>query len=217
MGLIRQEQFEVLDCTGRRTGERIGRDDAHRTGIWHGAFHCLITYPRVGKQHALFQLRSSAKKIAASRFDVSVGGHYAGGETVRDAAPREISEELGIEIAFTHLVSLGKRVSVYCFEPGIRELEFQDVFLLPMEGRPTGLSLQESEVDGLLEVDVEKGLSLFSGILPEITGNFTAPDGSSAPKTVRASDFVPSLDNYYCKLLILARRYAAGERNGLAI
>jgi len=35
-----------LDCTGRKTGARIGRDDAHANGVWHGAFHCLIFYRR---------------------------------------------------------------------------------------------------------------------------------------------------------------------------
>ena len=63
-----------------RPDETIARDEAHRTGTWHGAFHCLILYAREGTGYALFQQRSSEKLIAPGAFDMSVGGHYAAGE-----------------------------------------------------------------------------------------------------------------------------------------
>jgi len=84
------EHFDVLDCAGRKTGRTIPRDDAHRTGVWHGAFHGLIVYERNNRKHALFQKRSANKKIAPGKFDVSVGGHYASGEDAKTAGPREI-------------------------------------------------------------------------------------------------------------------------------
>jgi len=34
---------------------------------------------------------------------------------------------------------------------------------------------------------------------------------------IRAEEFVPCLDNYYLKLLLLARRYFQGERKLLVI
>ncbi|MCK9419088.1 MAG: hypothetical protein M0R70_06895 [Nitrospirae bacterium] len=58
------EYFDVLDCTGRKTGEIISRDEAHRIGAWHGAFHCLIISLQDGGGQALFQKRSAQKKIA---------------------------------------------------------------------------------------------------------------------------------------------------------
>ncbi|MDH4163749.1 MAG: NUDIX domain-containing protein [Nitrospirota bacterium] len=212
-----QEQFDVLDRAGKRTGRMIKRDEAHASGAWHGAFHCLITYHREGRLCALFQLRSRDKKIAAGKFDVSVGGHYAAGEGPETAGPREISEELGLAVPFSALVSLGKRVFVYGFQPGVQECEFQDVFLLPLDGPLSHLSLQKEEVDGVLEMDVEKGIRLFCAEIPSLEAALTRSNGAQERVFVRSEDFVPSLDNYYLKLLQLAKRYSRGEQAVLLI
>ena len=206
------ELFDALDCAGNKTGESISRDEAHRTGAWHGAFHCLIIYEREGAQYALFQKRSLDKKITPGKFDVSVGGHYATGEDASSAGPREIREELGLEVAFRELVLVGKRVFVYGFAPGVKECEFQDVFLLPVNAGPENLRLQEEEVDGVLELEVEEGIRLFSGQAGKAEGRFFAGNKTGTLLMVSKDDFVPNLDNYYLKLLILARRYFEGER-----
>ena len=109
------EMFDMLDCAGRKTGTTIDRDEAHRTGAWHGAFHCLIVYEHLRKPCVLFQKRSAAKVIAPGKFDVSVGGHYATDEDAAIAGPREIKEELGLDVPFSGLVSVGRRVFVFCF------------------------------------------------------------------------------------------------------
>jgi len=211
------EQFDVLDCTGRKTGARIGRDDAHANGVWHGAFHCLICYRREGRELALFQRRSREKKIAPGLFDVSVGGHYTAGEDAAVAGPREIREELGLTVPFSSLVPVGRRIFVYCFSPGVIEYEFQDVFLLPLDIRPARLVLQPGEVDAVLELDVEEGIRLFSGRMAAAHGVLTAGAGTEGLTTVGPAEFVPCIDSYYLKLLMLAQRYARGERDALAI
>lgn len=211
------EYLDVLDCAGRGTGKTILRDEAHRTGQWHGAFHCLMLYRQNGAVCVLFQKRSDAKKIAPRKFDVTVGGHYAAGESAETAGPREIDEELGLSVDFDRLVPVGRRTFVYCFTPGIREYEFQDVFLLPMIGRPLNLRLQPREVDAVLELEVVQGIALFSGAEATVQGTEIAPEGKATSVGVSAGDFVPCLDNYYLKLLLLARRYDSGERTLLAI
>jgi isopentenyldiphosphate isomerase len=210
------EYFDVLDCRGLKTGETISRDEAHRTGAWHGAFHALIIYEREGEGYALFQRRSRAKKIAPGKCDVSVGGHYSAGENALGAGPREIGEELGLEVTFDELVPVGRRVFVYGFTPGVREQEFQDVFLLPRLVRPEDLALQSAEVDGLVEIEIHSGINLFSR---EIAGAECRSfgNGITARRDVFVEEFVPCLDNYYLKLFLLAERYFNGERNRLVI
>jgi isopentenyldiphosphate isomerase len=212
-----EEYFDRMDCAGRKTGEVISREEAHCTGTWHGAFHCLIVYEREGSGYALFQKRSAAKKIAPGKFDVSVGGHYAAGEDARTAGPREIREELGLEVAFTELQPVGRRVFVYCFNPDVREYEFQDVFLLPRFVRPEDVMLQAEEVDALLEMEVEPGILLFSGDIPSLECRVLASSGATDRRKITAEEFVPCLDSYYLKLLLLARRYFRGERKFLFI
>jgi isopentenyldiphosphate isomerase len=211
------EILDVLDGAGRKTGRTVTRDEAHRIGAWHGAFHCLIIYERDNGNYALFQLRSAQKLIAPGMFDVSVGGHYAAGEGAVDAGPREIKEELGLDVAFGELLPLGRRVFVYCFAPGVTEYEFQDVFLLPSSVGPQNMALQDDEVAAALEMDIDAGIKLFSGELRSVEGRLLKNGGITERTRVSADDFVPCLDNYYLKLLLLAKRYFNGERRLLVI
>jgi 8-oxo-dGTP pyrophosphatase MutT (NUDIX family) len=157
------------------------------------------------------------KKIAPGKFDVSVGGHYASGEDPKTAGPREIKEELGLDVRFDELVPLGRRVFVYCFAPGIQEYEFQDIFLLHRQVGPGGLALQREELDGVIEMDVEEGIELFSGKKTQVDTALHGSDRRTERVTVSADDFVPCLDSYYLKLLLLAQRYFKGERELLVI
>jgi isopentenyldiphosphate isomerase len=176
-----------------------------------------MIYHREGRGHALFQKRSWEKKIAPGLYDVSVGGHYAAGEDAETAGPREIREELGIDITFRSLVPVGRRVFVYCFTPGFVEYEFQDVFLLPLATPPNQLVLQPEEVDSVLDLPVDEAIDLFSGRSAAARGTSTAQSGGAGPVSIAAADFVPCIDRYYLKLLLLAQRYFHGERDILAI
>lgn len=212
------EHFDVLDCAGRKTGATIARNEAHRTGVWHGAFHCLIVYERDGRGCALFQKRSANKAIAPGRFDVSAGGHYAAGEDAAVAGPREIREELGLNVQFKDLAPLGRRIFAYCFDPGVYEYELQDVFLLDLSDlRPAALLLQQEEVTGVLEMDLEQGIELFSGVLSSADCVLYRTGLPGERVKVTADAFVPCIDRYYLKLLLLARRYRNGERTLLLI
>ena len=211
------EFFDLLDGTSRKTGKTISRDEAHRTGAWHGAFHCLIVFQRNGLGYALFQKRSLAKKIAPGKFDVSVGGHYSAGEDAKTAGPREIREELGCAVFFEDLFPIGRRIFVYCFSEDANEYEFQDVFLLPRAIHPDDLMLQREEVDSVFELEVNTGIELFSGSISTVAGNLISTDQKTIRFDVSAHDFVPCLDNYYLKLLLIARRYLNGERGLLVI
>ncbi len=211
------EYFDVLDCVGRKTGEIVSRDEAHRTGAWHGAFHCLMIYQRGDKNYALFQRRSVKKKIAPGKFDVSVGGHYASGEDAKAAGPREIKEELGLDVRFEDLVPLGRRVFVYCHTPDALEQELQDVFFLSRTVEPGKLALQQEEVDGVIEMNMEEGIALFSGKRTSLDATLHGADNRTERVLVSAEDFVPCLDNYYLKLLLIAKRYFQGDRWPLVI
>lgn len=211
------ELLDILDGTAKKSGKTIPRDEAHRSGIWHGAFHCLIIGERRGRGYAIFQKRSHEKLIAPDRYDVSVGGHYAAGEGPETAGPREIREELGLEVQFGDLVPLGKRVFVYCFTPGITEHEFQDVYLLKRAIDPGELTLQPGEVDAVLELELERGIELHSGRKSMVGGTLVRPGLPAEAIAVSARDFVPSVDNYYLKLLLIAKRYLKGEREGLVV
>ena len=88
------ELFEIVN----EMGEVIGtapREMCHGDpSLVHRAAHVLMFN---SKGEFLLQLRSKGKDIQPGKWDTSVGGHLAVGETYELAAVREMSEELGIE------------------------------------------------------------------------------------------------------------------------
>jgi hypothetical protein len=69
----------------------------------------------------------------------------------------------------------------------------------------------------VLEMEVEEGIRLFSGKTLPVTGYLFRNLQSGENVSISADDFVPCLDNYYLKLLLLARRYFASEHEPLII
>jgi hypothetical protein len=101
--------------------------------------------------------------------------------------------------------------------PSITEHEFQDVFLLYRTISPEELALQREELDGVIEMDVEEGIALFSGKHAHVDAVLIRADGLTERVPVSVHDFVPCVDQYYLKLLVLGRRYARGMRDLLII
>ena len=90
-----EEMIDVLDVfTGEKTGEVISKNEAHRTGIWHGSIHVLIV--NNDKSKTLLQKRCSEKKLYPNAWDIAVGGHISAGEDDITSAKRELEEELGL-------------------------------------------------------------------------------------------------------------------------
>jgi hypothetical protein len=89
--------------------------------------------------------------------------------------------------------------------------------MLVRDVRPAALALQKEEVAGVLEMNLETGIELFSGkrSIAECSLYRTASLCEQVP--VSSDDFVPSIDSYYLKLLLLAQRYMNGERELLLI
>lgn len=73
---------------------RALRSECHgNPGLIHRAAHILVFNSR---GQLLLQKRSMSKDIQPGKWDTSVGGHVASGESYEEAAFRELEEELGI-------------------------------------------------------------------------------------------------------------------------
>lgn len=89
-----EEYVDILDETGKETGEVITKREAHNTGKWHRAIHIWIISE--DKKNILLQKRCPDKNLFPNMWDISVGGHVSSGEDTLVAAKRELSEELGL-------------------------------------------------------------------------------------------------------------------------
>jgi isopentenyl-diphosphate delta-isomerase len=89
------EEIEVLDEQGRKTGEVLARSQVHERELWHGVAHVWI-YNQKGE--VLLQLRHPTLPWGGGKWDLTAGGHIVSGQEPLDAAIRETAEEIGIEL-----------------------------------------------------------------------------------------------------------------------
>ncbi|MFO7725195.1 MAG: NUDIX domain-containing protein [Oceanipulchritudo sp.] len=88
-----EELFDVVDGLDRVTGQ-ARRAEVHAGGLLHRAVHILVE--RTGGEIFL-QKRSGGKDCHPGLWDASASGHLESGEGYREAAVRELGEELGIK------------------------------------------------------------------------------------------------------------------------
>ena len=202
------ELLDIYDENGNHLGIKERRA-VHLDGDWHRVFHCWVVYrDQDGVGHVVAQKRSSLKDTAPNLIYVTAAGHYLAGETIKDGI-REIEEELGIGASFDDLISVGRRVDI-ARHGQLIDHEISDVFLL-VHNRPIQeYKLQVEEVAGIVSFRVDEGIELFAGERSTLTAEAV---GLGRPRIeLQPSDFVPRVDAYVYKILLLVRRYFLGDR-----
>lgn len=203
------EQFDVYDEALRHIGVK-SRETVHRDGDWHQVFHCwVIGRERAGGEFVILQIRSDDKDMYPGKVDISAAGHLEAGESAADGV-REIEEELGLRVKFENLVPLGRRLGISRYRDMV-DCQICHVFLYECSQPLADYNFRKEEITGLLKLPLDTGLSLLSGevdnVMVEAVG--LGADGV----TIGAEDFIPSVDHYALKTLILAKRYFAGEKH----
>ncbi len=143
------EYFDIVDESGRTTGEIISRDLAHRDGIRHRTAHVWIIRPAGDKTEILLQKRSENKDSFPGLYDTSSAGHIPAGGEPLSSALRELEEELGITAFPDQLEYAGMFRLRY--ESGFHGNIFRDnevtwVYVYTGQVDISALRLQESEV-----------------------------------------------------------------------
>lgn len=131
---IEREEWDLYDAERRLTGETIRRGDELPQGRYHLVIHVCM-FDEQGR--LLIQRRQTCKHGWPGLWDVTVGGPARRGENSRQAARRELREELGIDMDFSQL---RPRMTLN-FPRG-----FDDVFLVNASPAPSELRLQAEEV-----------------------------------------------------------------------
>jgi len=146
------ELLDVLDSYGNYTGETILKSNAHKLGVFHPTVH-IWCYTKTGK--ILLQQRGSNKETYPLKWDVSVAGHVAAGESIELGASREILEEIGVTISIASLEKIGVFKSQKKHSNAILDYEFHHTFLYLLDEK-TKLQKQENEVESLEWLPVTK-------------------------------------------------------------
>jgi isopentenyldiphosphate isomerase len=208
-----QESIDIYNDNMQYLGV-MTRSEAETTGQWHKSIHCWVVRP-ADDGYVLFQKRGRDKTVFPNALDITAAGHYKAGEKKEDGV-REIVEELGVPVAFHQLIPLGVKQDVGRLGP-ITNREFCDVYLLLRNELPKEYHLDYREVEGLVEIPISVGLSLFSDERSDATAsgvewNRENNKWDSISMRVTLKEFIPRIDPYYKKIFIMARLLLRGER-----
>lgn len=210
-----KEYLDIFDSLGQPIGKAT-RAGAHASGLWHRTVHCWIVFrDPMGRGRVVLQKRSETKSSWPGYFDITAAGHLLAGETLEDGL-REIEEEIGIEPDPSRLISLGTRVCVEDFKPGVVNREFQAVYLL-VDDRPLAdYRMQLEELAGLVAPRIDELLQLFRGERSTVTADgirARLSEGRAIEQCqfeITPDLFIPSLDAYNHKVMLLAERALEG-------
>ncbi len=209
--------MEFIDVYDERMNSLgvMAKSEAHKVGAWHKSIHCWILRKDNTGSYVVFQKRSPKKSSFPNMLDISAAGHYQTGEKVEDGV-REIVEELGVNVRFDSLKYLGIKFDIYCKE-GFLNREFCETFFYEDERALEDYPIDCVEVTGLVQIEVQKGLDLFSGAVDsiEVDGlEYNEEKNEILPIKINVTqkDFIDRIDPYYAKIFMLAKAYFNGER-----
>ena len=207
-----QEYVDIFDESYNKIGVET-KETAHEKGLWHQTFHCWLFRREKDHIYLQFQRRSANKKDSPLMYDISAAGHLQAGECKEDGV-REIAEELGVEVDAASLIYLGIRASEYRYKE-IHNKEFSHVFMMETPYKIEDYTIQEDELDTLIEMELEDGFKLFSHEVNSIECNgMSVQRGEKSFHKIKVSyeDFLPRIDAYYRRVLIMMERYVEGKR-----
>ncbi len=141
------EELKIYDENQTEIGV-ADRDEVHKIGYWHQTFQCWFVDQNDDMDYIYLQKRSNDKKDFPNLLDITAAGHLLSTETVADGV-REVEEELGIDVHFNELISLG------VIEDPIETKSFLDrewahVFLYRVK-ESDEFNLQQEEVSGIVK------------------------------------------------------------------
>ena len=144
------EIWDVYDENRIKTGRTMVRGDAFKEGDYHVVVHVCI-FNSEGKM--LIQQRQSFKHGWSNMWDVTTGGSAVAGDSSRDAAEREVMEEIGLKI---DLKGVRPRITIN-YDNG-----FDDVYVITQDVDISALKLQYEEVQAVKWADSEEIKSMIA-------------------------------------------------------
>ena len=142
------EKWDLYTLDRVKTNRVITRGDDIPKNLYHLVVHVCIFNE---KNQMLIQQRQPFKEGWPNLWDVTVGGSAMIGENSRQAATREVAEELGLKI---NLENIPPVITKY-FSEG-----FDDIYILEKEIDISNLILQYEEVQAVKWVSFEEILDM---------------------------------------------------------
>jgi RimJ/RimL family protein N-acetyltransferase/isopentenyldiphosphate isomerase len=205
------EPFDVVTAAGEPTGVAKPRWQVHRDGDWHRAIHLWIFGVDARGAYLDFQRRGLEKDTWPGFLDATVAGHIRAGEDWTDAL-READEEVGIAVQVGEVIRAGLRYGINEGVPGRVDHELQDLLLLRRDRPLAEYRPNPDEVDSVVRLRLDDAIALVSGEREAVEGELLrAGQATIEPIRVESGQLIPSLDRYFLRLAVAARRALAGD------
>lgn len=201
--ILRPPNFE-------KTGVVKTKDQAYDDGDWIATFNLWI-FQSKPVPAVLYQLRSVNAYLEPNTLDVTIGGHYQSGETLYHGL-REGEEELGKKYSKEDVTFLGPRIYLGIDKKDRLRKNLVNAFYTIDNSPLSNFKLQKSEVDGLFICPINKLIKLFQKNISSFEAQGINND--SEPITIKVSldRFPYTFDNYHYKIIHIAQRVLAGEK-----
>lgn len=187
----------IVACDEDGTARRVvTREEIHKQGLWHETFHCWIVEVAEGTPSIHLQLRSPDKKDFPNLLDISAAGHILAHERIEDGV-REVKEELGIDVKFDELISLGVMKDQLKIQNFV-DNERCHVFLYKTnEQLDDAYRFQKEEVAGMFKFNFHEFYDLCAGSIEKIESKreLTASNKRS-PRSITLAELVPHSKSY---------------------
>ena len=205
---MEEERFTIFDHEMKPIGV-AARSEVHKLGYWHETFQCWFVLREADEYYIYLQIRSAGKKDYPSLYDITAAGHLLSHEAVEDGV-REIKEEIGIDVKFEELKSLG--LMKYTVErEELIDREFAHVFLYESNCEFDDFTLQTEEVAGMLKAKLSDFYELWANNKApiEIEGYTLNESGNKEffRKSASKQHFVPHDEQYYVDVIEAICRY----------
>ena len=144
-----EEMIDILNSDGTPAGYTRGRTEVHAKGLWHRTVH-IWAFDKNGR--IVFQQRSHLKENNPNLLDTSCAGHITAGDNSRNAAIRELREEMGVTKRPEDLEYLFEATHENVLNNGTYfDNEYYDTYKITLSDEELGhLVPQPSEVDDFI-------------------------------------------------------------------
>ena len=178
---------------------------------WIGTFNLWILQS-VPVPSIVYQQRSPLSAWAPGKLDVTAGGHYSSGETIKDGL-REVREELNINYDFKELTYLGRKIHVSPDVKGRERHNVVDIFFTTDNNSIETYRLQEKEVYAVCTCPISELIKTHTSDNYSFKVQGIKFDSQKFIINVNKESFPYNWDNYHFKIALLAERFLKGEAN----
>ncbi|HLL61199.1 MAG TPA: NUDIX domain-containing protein [Candidatus Nitrosocosmicus sp.] len=206
--------MELVDILLPPTFEKSGKvktiQQAWNNEDWIGTFNLWIIQ-RDPVPAIVYQMRSPNSSWAPNKLDVTAGGHYSAGETIKNGL-REVREELNKNYEYNQLLYSGKKLNISLDIKGRERHNVVDVFFIEDNSSLNTYALEKKEVYALCACPIQELIKVHSS---NYTFEVKAVDSSKKDIMIQINkdSFPYNWDNYHFKIALLAQRFINHEQH----